>query len=268
MAGVKHSLNITEPSDASTVMPMTSESPFLSLFEGFRGELDEHHDRRERVVKASRDITALSKKIVTTLAAPIALSIEKAITPHRDQISALFTAVAPDLTGPNAWRYHHQITGGIQEYIEATAFYHYLSTQTLLSFSSAQDLIPAGVLLTEDDYLLGLFDMVGEIMRFAITTMATSGALPAGEGVGRDVVGDLRGLRAAFETFVLDPKSGKGKMDVMRTCVQKVEQAMYGMIIRGRERPKGWVPELEGEGGGKKSRATRKMKDVMCKMRR
>jgi hypothetical protein len=38
-------------------------SRFTTLFEGFRDELDEHHDRRERLIKASRDITALSKKM-------------------------------------------------------------------------------------------------------------------------------------------------------------------------------------------------------------
>jgi predicted translin family RNA/ssDNA-binding protein len=37
-------------------------SPFMPMFETFRAELDEHHDRRERIIKASRDITALSKK--------------------------------------------------------------------------------------------------------------------------------------------------------------------------------------------------------------
>lgn len=37
-------------------------SPFMPMFETFRQELDEHHDRRERIIKASRDITALSKK--------------------------------------------------------------------------------------------------------------------------------------------------------------------------------------------------------------
>lgn len=36
------------------------------MFEGFRKELDEHHDRRERIVKASRDITASSKKMHVT----------------------------------------------------------------------------------------------------------------------------------------------------------------------------------------------------------
>lgn len=40
-----------------------SASPYIPMFEGFRAELDEHHDRRERIIKASRDITAASKKM-------------------------------------------------------------------------------------------------------------------------------------------------------------------------------------------------------------
>jgi predicted translin family RNA/ssDNA-binding protein len=43
--------------------PDQSSSPFVAMFEGFRTELDEHHDRRERIIKASRDITASSKKM-------------------------------------------------------------------------------------------------------------------------------------------------------------------------------------------------------------
>lgn len=45
----------------------SADSPYAAMFEGFRKELDEHHDRRERIVKASRDITASSKKIIFTL---------------------------------------------------------------------------------------------------------------------------------------------------------------------------------------------------------
>lgn len=41
----------------------TTQSPYLFMFDTFRNELDEHHDRRERIIKASRDITALSKKM-------------------------------------------------------------------------------------------------------------------------------------------------------------------------------------------------------------
>lgn len=43
--------------------PEQPASPYMSMFEGFRTELDEHHDRREKVIKASRDITAASKKM-------------------------------------------------------------------------------------------------------------------------------------------------------------------------------------------------------------
>jgi hypothetical protein len=38
-------------------------SPYLPMFDTFRTELDEHYDRRERIIKASRDITAASKKM-------------------------------------------------------------------------------------------------------------------------------------------------------------------------------------------------------------
>ena len=47
----------------SVPTPATMTSPFIPMFEAFRNELDEHHDRRERIIKASRDITALSKKM-------------------------------------------------------------------------------------------------------------------------------------------------------------------------------------------------------------
>ena len=40
-----------------------STSVYLPIFQGFRDALDEHHERRERVIKASRDITAASKKM-------------------------------------------------------------------------------------------------------------------------------------------------------------------------------------------------------------
>lgn len=48
------------------------EGPVIqSIFENFRSELDEHHDRRERIIKASRDITALSKKMYDPSQYPI-----------------------------------------------------------------------------------------------------------------------------------------------------------------------------------------------------
>ena len=54
---------IKRPREPSMTGKEPVTSPFMPMFEAFRDELDEHHDRRERVIKAGRDITALSKKM-------------------------------------------------------------------------------------------------------------------------------------------------------------------------------------------------------------
>ena len=58
MAGVKRSRDGPKQQGRADV-----DSPYISMFENFRAELDEHHDRREKIIKASRDITASSKKM-------------------------------------------------------------------------------------------------------------------------------------------------------------------------------------------------------------
>ena len=125
-----------------------------------------------------------------------------------------------------------------------------------------------GVGLGFEDYVLGIYDMTGELMRFAITAMATSGALPRPEGAGgsgsdamdvdsasasaasqRTILTDLRQLRSALESLNTSGtgpfgKEADKKADVMRQSVEKVERALYGLTVRGAERPKGWMPDL------------------------
>lgn len=176
-----------------------------------------------------------------------------------------FNAIAPDLAGINGWRYQRQISGGIQEYMEALSFEHYTRHQKLITPEEAAATLPENVTLTGDDYILGIFDLVGELMRFAITTMATSGSIPGSEKTPdapdqRDILMDLRALRRCFQA--LDTTSSKDsflgrdaekKMEVMLTCVEKVETAVYGMIVRGRERPKGWIPDVSEDRGAVES---------------
>lgn len=137
------------------------------------------------------------------------------------------------------------------------------------------------VQLSPEDYILGIFDMIGELMRFSITSMATGGKLPegklkkerkakqeptddqAGEKMDideqtsvaaeaqapRNVLSDLRELRLQLEMFE-PPRESKfcddvdKKMAVMRECVDKVEKALYSLTVRGKERPKGWMPDV------------------------
>jgi hypothetical protein len=129
--------------------------------------------------------------------------------------------------------------------------------------------------------------MTGELMRFSVTSMATSGKLPSGkqaesnkrlkqnnqEDTGdkmdideeapsvtesqkpRTVLDDLRAIRLQLEMF--DAPGGANwareletkKMPVMRECVDKVEKGLYGLTVRGNERPKGWMPDMSSARG-------------------
>ncbi|KAH8702986.1 Translin [Phaeosphaeriaceae sp. PMI808] len=278
--------------------PEQPVSPVVAMFEGFRKELDEHHERREKTIKASRDITAASKKIIFTLqrVRKVGETVPPFVTKNNVQyweiIKNQYKSIAADLQGLNAHRYAHNITGGNQEFMEALSFHHYLETQSIITFEEAQAKITAmcgeggAVSLTPEDYILGICDMTGELMRFSVTSMAASGKLPVGskassnkrikqdagvEDVGdkmdvddqgsgpqdaekpRSVLDDLRAIRLQLEMFEapggskFDTELNTKKMPVMRECVDKVEKALYGLTVRGSERPKGWMPDMGGD---------------------
>ncbi|CAD6499758.1 BgTH12-03866 [Blumeria graminis f. sp. triticale] len=236
---------------------------FIPMFEKFRDDLDKHHDRRERVIKASRDITAASKKMFNTTNRVRELSTDyppkllSEISEKEVIIRQQFESIRPDLQGINSWRYQPQISPGLQEFVEAISLQHYLRTQTIISLEESSKQLPSGIELSGEDFLLGLFDVVGELMRFAITTMATTAKIPGAinkEGSKQDILMDLRTLRAHFEELCVPPcrsnwlaQNFDKKMEVMRQCVQKVEHAAYGKIVRGQERPLGWFPPSSDE---------------------
>jgi predicted translin family RNA/ssDNA-binding protein len=209
---------------------------------------------------------------IRTIKAPIPPPIAKETQTRFDQITALFQNVIPDVTGLNSWRYQRQLSGAIQEFIEALSFNHYLQTQTLISHAEVVKQLPTEILVTEEDYLLGLFDLTGEMMRFAITSLSTGGQgqadnsnanLAAGDVSGQNlpklpatqagIVVDLREMRSSFELLTVPRRHANNmfrdmgkKVDVMQNSVEKVERAAYGILVRGSERPSGWTPDLSG----------------------
>lgn len=214
---------------------------------------------------------------IRTINQPLPSKIAQENQIRLDQIRKLFTALVPDLTGINAWRYQRQISSGIQEYIEALAFDHYLRTQTLITHAEVAARLPAEILVSEEDYLMGLFDLTGEMMRFAVMALSSGnaaasqapplqstessestvpteqppspsprpGLVPSHAGI----VTDLRAMRAWFESLSVPRRHSMirdlvKKMEVMQTSVEKVERAAYGILVRGSERPSGWTPDL------------------------
>ncbi|RSL86784.1 hypothetical protein CEP52_015714 [Fusarium oligoseptatum] len=222
---------------------------FHDMFEGFRDELDEHHDRRERIVKASRDVTAQSKKIIfalqstSTRTSPPTSS--KTWTRASLRSPKMLEGIAPDLQEVNRYRYTSPLRC-LEEFVEALSFAHYLRHQKLITPEETQKAMPAGISLTPNDYMYGVFDLFGELMRFATVTTAQTGELAGVED--RNIMGDIQELGCAFEILPDVPtKDWRGKMGAMRQSVKKVEKLGYGLVVRGSERPKGWVPDMKDD---------------------
>jgi hypothetical protein len=243
------------------------------------------------------DLPTRVRKIENQLPANIQAEVDARLA----EIAKLLAALAPEVQGINRYRYARSLLC-LEELVEALTFAHYLRTQTLVSLAELSPVIEdlsrkgaapedevmadAGVdtagnaekpaetptvSLTQDDYLYGVFDLTGEMMRFATTstaltgTMASSGAGGQAGGGGaaaadddddeqpRTIVQDMHELGTLFEMLPVAAGNrfawGK-KLEVARQSVQKVERLGYDRIIRGSERPKGWVPDLSAADQG------------------
>lgn len=163
------------------------------------------------------------------------------------EVQSLLRTMREDLEGDRFWRYQAAISPGLQEYIEALAFAHYLEHGTLVSYLQVQATLrytltgssqnekenkgrdkgeishsrdsdgdrtgddgnPEGkgendsetgggerqkelFKLPYDDYLLGVSDLTGELMRFAISAITSRG----GRQVARQVSDFVRNCKA------------------------------------------------------------------------
>jgi hypothetical protein len=68
------------------------------------------------------------------------LAIRAAQQGHKNLLDVrdLFAGLKDELAGDRFWRYQRSISPGLQEYIEALGFAHYLEHGTLVTFDQAQ----------------------------------------------------------------------------------------------------------------------------------
>ncbi|KAG5648202.1 hypothetical protein DXG03_006157 [Asterophora parasitica] len=216
-----------------------------ALFDLFRADLDDYNDRRERLIKASRDITNLSKRTIFLLHRLVLEHIPTDDGGHRAaarayenlrEVPAVYATLKPDLAGDRFWRYHRQVSPGLQEYIEALSFAHYLEHRSLITFDRVQQTLcdAEGVPyfpLTVSDYLLGLSDLTGELMRFAISAIGTRG----GRTNANQVCAFVRACKADFECMTPYVRDLSKKQAVTAQSLEKIEDAAYALAVRGSE---------------------------------
>lgn len=128
----------------------------------------------------------------------------------------------------------------MQEYVEAATLCKFCKTGTLLNL----DEINSGLSPLSDpsvdplqinvlDYLLGLADLTGELMRLAIGRIS-DGEIEFAEKICRFVREIYRELKLLAPSMD-DNHDMKTKMDTMLQSVVKIENACFSVRVRGSE---------------------------------
>nr|XP_023404915.1 translin-associated protein X [Loxodonta africana] len=217
---------------------VNSSSPVMLAFKSFQQELDARHDKYERLVKLSRDITVESKRTIFLL--------------HRitrcDWSQVIF------LVG----------FSGLQEYVEAVSFQYFIKTRSLISMdeinkqlifttedngkenktpsSDAQDkqFGTWSLKVTPVDYLLGVADLTGELMRMCINSVG-NGDIDTPFEVSQF-------LRQVYDGFSFIGNTGpyevSKKLYTLKQSLAKVENACYALKVRGSEIPKHMLADV------------------------
>ncbi|KAL9246316.1 hypothetical protein vseg_019865 [Gypsophila vaccaria] len=213
-------------------------------FTKYADYLNNLNEKREKVVKASRDITMNSKKVIFQVHRigkqnkdAVLEKAEKDLQAVRDQhVSRL----VKELNGSDFWKLRRAYSPGVQEYVEAATFCKFCRTGTLLNLDEINaTFLPLGDPSIEPlqinilDYLLGLADLTGELMRLAISRISDGEVEFAEKICG--FVRDLHRHLTLLVPHMDDSYDMKQKMDTMLQSVMKIENACFSVHVRGSE---------------------------------
>uniref|UniRef100_A0A3Q0RCG9 Translin-associated protein X n=1 Tax=Amphilophus citrinellus TaxID=61819 RepID=A0A3Q0RCG9_AMPCI len=226
----------------------------------FSQELDTKHDKYERLVKISRDVTIESKRTIFLLhrvtTVPDAEDILNEADVKLDGVRQKIGQIAEELRGEDIYQFHRAFTPGIQEYVEAVSFLHYIRHRNLISLEEinarlvfmktekAQTLMGTYVVLTfqvtPSDYLLGVADLTGELMRMCISSVG-NGDIDTPFQLSQF----LRHIHDGFSYIGnTGPYEVSKKLHTLRQSLGKVEDACYTLRVRGSEIPKHMLADV------------------------
>ncbi|XP_037274335.1 translin-associated protein X-like [Rhipicephalus microplus] len=234
----------------------------VKMFRAFQVELDDRYDRYERLVKLGRDVTIESKRIIFLLHRIMKDDQKDKVLGEADQKLcelSLFSLreIAMELRGQSYYQYLRAFSPGIQEYVEALTFFHYIKDGHLVTLDEIhKNLVyleqseaaesemgdepaaqaPPGKFSLEIvplDYMLGIADLTGELMRKCINAV--------GQGDLEEPFVLCRFLRDMYTGFLGYGNTGgreiSRKVWTLFQSVRKVENACYTIKVRGSEVP-------------------------------
>uniref|UniRef100_A0A3B5LEP7 Translin-associated factor X n=1 Tax=Xiphophorus couchianus TaxID=32473 RepID=A0A3B5LEP7_9TELE len=218
----------------------------------FQQELDTRHDKYERLIKISRDVTIESKRSIFLLHRvtniPDTEGVLNEAESKLDGVRQKIGQIAEELRGEDIYQFHRAFTPGIQEYVEAVTFLHYIRHRSLISLEEINDSAEAPpssapVLtfqVTPADYLLGVADLTGELMRLCIGSVG-NGDIDTPFQLSQF----LRQIHDGFSYIGnTGPYEVSKKLHTLRQSLGKVEDACYTLRVRGSEIPKHMLADV------------------------
>ncbi|XP_023953942.1 translin-associated protein X [Bicyclus anynana] len=229
---------------------LAADSPVLAMFKNAALKLSERQDRHERLVKLSRDTTIESKRVIFLLHSAVTKEATgKAVIEAKERLQKLvegpIKSIGLELENSPLHLHARAVTAGFQEFIEAKTFCSLMENKTIVTYPEIQKEFQYDVkeedgentrkvvtFLPHMDYMLGLADLTGELMRRAINSIASGNRQESYHAcqVVRHLYSGSLGLYGIGKEL-------SRKTTVMRTNVSKVEGAIYAMHVRGREAP-------------------------------
>ncbi|EDW80907.1 uncharacterized protein Dwil_GK11778 [Drosophila willistoni] len=253
------------------VQQMDEDNPIVQAFRNYSNELTAKHDKHERIIKLSRDITIESKRIIFLLHSIDSRKenkdkiLEEAETRLNKLIKVNFRDVALELRNQDVYQFRAAYSPGLQEFIEAYTYMEYLREEEGKSVSDWEALQSVMQYeadqvkeLTEDneaavdeavaeknpdkfkffvdptEYVLGLSDLTGELMRRCINSL--------GSGDTDTCLDTCKVLQDFYTGYIsLNCQRARElwrKITTMRQSVLKAENVCYNVKVRGGEAAK------------------------------
>eukprot|EP00045_Choanoeca_perplexa_P008380 m.77555 g.77555 ORF g.77555 m.77555 type:complete len:160 (+) comp14470_c0_seq1:19-498(+) len=122
-------------------------SEIEQAFFKYAKDLTAKHDRHERLVKLSRDVTIHSKRAIFLLHRITPENHETTMAEAKDKLDSIrdnLHAIAVELQDQDPAQFNRAFSPGVQEYIEAATFYAYNQDQSLATLQELEDALDKG----------------------------------------------------------------------------------------------------------------------------
>ena len=181
-------------------------------FDRIRKEIEASDIRRESLIQTSREVINISKKIIYAL--------------HREDLKSASSYVneiekkKKDL-GTNVWLDTNINQTALQEYAEALCYYHFVKSKKIPTASSIK--------IDNENYLMGLCDLTGELGRKAVNGVIRKNFKQAVEI--RELVDEIYG---EFLKLNLRNSELRKKSDQIKWNLKKLEDIVFELKLKGK----------------------------------